>query len=539
MQSELQTGKTDMHYRVMTDYCRISTALMTSLLCLVFSATALAEVDLQLTKVSDLRDVVDINHAGDGSGRLFFVEQPGVIVIHADGQDQAQPFLDITDRVQFGGERGLLSIAFAPDYPQSGRFYVWYTQSGGDTVLSRFTVGNDPDQADASSEQVLLVVEQPYSNHNGGRLRFGPDGMLYLGLGDGGSANDPLGAGQDGTTLLGKLIRIDVETQDASYAIPPDNPFVGDDTTRDEIWATGLRNPWRISFDRDTGDLYIADVGQNEREEVNVQPASSSGGENYGWQVMEGSLCTTAGCDQAGLTLPVFEYDHGQGCSITGGEVYRGMAYPDLNGTYLFADYCQGTIWGLTRNAGQWSGDVLRSTSYQVVTFGEAGDGSVYMATTNGGVFLLSDGEVQPEPVFAINAGMNDAWYEEATAGQGMLIAVFEELGSMFLAWFTFDVERPPAETPSILGEPGHRWLTAQGPYSGTTATLDVYVSSGGIFDSPDPEVGPPDKVGTATITWSDCRNAVMSYDIDGVGSGSIPLRRVVDDNASLCEALQ
>jgi glucose/arabinose dehydrogenase len=528
-----------MQNREPTPSCQISTLLMTGLLCLVFPAAAMAEVDLQLTKVSDLRGVVDINHAGDGSGRLFLVEQPGVIVIHAGGQDQAQPFLDITERVQYGGERGLLSMAFAPDYAQSGLFYLWYTRSGGDTVLSRFSVGNDPDQADAASEEVLLVVEQPYSNHNGGRLRFGPDGMLYLGLGDGGSANDPLGAGQDRTTLLGKLIRIDVEPQNGGYAIPADNPFIGDDTTRDEIWATGLRNPWRISFDRETGDLYIADVGQSEREEVNVQPASSNGGENYGWSVMEGSLCTVGGCDQAGLTLPVFEYDHTQGCSITGGEVYRGLAYPALNGTYLFADYCQGTIWGLTRNAGQWSAGVLLSTLYQVVTFGEAGDGSVYMATTNAGVFLLSDGEVQPEPVFAINAGMNDAWYEEATAGQGMLISVFEEQGTMFLAWFTFDVERPPAETPSILGEPGHRWLTAQGPYSGTTATLDVYVSSGGIFDSSDPEVGPPDKVGTATITWSDCRNAVMSYDIDSVGSGTIPLRRVVDDNASLCKALQ
>ena len=517
----------------------LSTALITGLLCLALPPDALAVVDLQLTKLSDRREVVDINHAGDGSGRLFFVEQEGIVIIHANGQDQAQPFLDITDRVLFGGERGLLSIAFAPDYKQSGFFYLWYTQAGGDTVLSRFKVSNDPDQADASSEQVLLLVQQPYSNHNGGRLRFGPDGMLYLGLGDGGSANDPDGNGQNGATLLGKLIRIDVEPQHGTYAVPGDNPFLDDDNVRNEIWATGLRNPWRISFDRMTGDLFIADVGQSRREEINVQAAASTGGENYGWSVMEGSLCMTGGCDQEGLTLPVFEYDHNDGCSVTGGEVYRGMAYPGLAGTYLFGDFCEGTIWGMKQNGGQWEATQLLSTLYQIQTFGEGDDGSIYMATANGGVFLLSDGAVEAEPNFAINAGMNDAWYERATAGQGMLITVFENLGSMFLAWFTFDVERPSAETPSILGEPGHRWLTAQGPYSGTTASLDVYVSSGGIFDSPEPVVGPAEKVGTATLTWTDCRNAVLTYDIENVGMGTIPLRRVVDDNAALCEMLQ
>lgn len=513
--------------------------LVAAVLCLLFALPVAAAVDLQLTKISELREVVDINHAGDGSGRLFFVDQGGRVLIHANGMDQAQPFLDITDRVQTGGERGLLSIAFAPDYPNSGNFYLWYTQAGGDTVLSRFTVGNDPGLADASSEVILLVVEQPYSNHNGGRLRFGPDGMLYLGLGDGGSANDPLGSGQDGATLLGKLIRIDVDPQHGTYAVPPGNPFIGDDKVLDEIWATGLRNPWRISFDRANGDLYIADVGQGQREEVNVQASSSNGGENYGWSIMEGSLCVTGGCDQTGLTLPVYEYDHSEGCSITGGEVYRGIAYPGLAGSYLFGDYCQGMIWGMKRNGNQWEVTQLLPTPYQIQTFGEGGDGSLYVATANDGVFLLSDGEVTPEPAFAINAGMNDAWYEPATAGQGMLVTVFENQGTMFLAWFTFDMARPPEDASAILGEPGQRWLTAQGPYQGATGTLDVLVSSGGVFDSPEPVVGPPQKVGTATITWSDCRNALLTYDIESVGTGSIPLKRVVDDNAALCEALQ
>ena len=259
-------------------------------------------------------------------------------------------------------EQGLLSVAFAPDYASSGYFYVWYTDMGGGMVLSRFRVSGDPDVADPDSEEVLLIVLQPFENHNGGRLQFGPDGMLYEGLGDGGGSFDPDDNGQDGSTLLGKLIRIDVNPAlGGSYAVPADNPFVGNGSVRDEIWALGLRNPWRISFDRETGDLYIADVGQNRLEEVNVQPAASTGGENYGWDIMEGSQCTGGGdgCNRAGLTLPVAEYDHDLGCSITGGEVYRGSAYPDMDGVYFYGDFCSGRIWGLWRNGDAWDGAEL------------------------------------------------------------------------------------------------------------------------------------------------------------------------------------
>ena len=496
-------------------------------------------VDLMFTQVSDLGGVVDINHAGDGSGRLFLVEQAGRVAVNQDGQDLDGHFLDITDRVLAGGERGLLSIAFAPDYATSGYFYVWYTRQDGDTVLSRFRVSGNPALADAGSEQVLLVVAQPFSNHNGGRVRFGPDGMLYLGLGDGGGANDPLGAGQDTGTLLGKLIRIDVDPQHGTYAIPPDNPFVGNATALDEIWATGLRNPWRISFDRSSGDLFIADVGQGDREEVNVQPASSSGGENYGWSVMEGSLCVVGGCDMTGLTLPVAEYDHSEGCSITGGEVYRGLAYPDLNGTYLFGDYCLGTIWGTRWSGTQWETTELANTLYSIVSFGEGEDGSVYLAAAGSGVYLISDGQVQVEPDFGINPGMNDAWFDPVTAGQGFFIVVFEDQGLVFLSWFTYDTERPPQDVTAILGEPGHRWVTAQGPYSGDTATLDVFISFGGVFDSPVPAVGPPEAHGTMIIKWNDCHTAMLTYDMPSTGPGSVPLQRIVPDNAAVCEALQ
>jgi len=507
--------------------------------CLAVAGPARAVVDLQFTPISSRQGVVDINHAGDGSGRLFLVEQGGVIVIHRNGEDSAEPFLDITDRVETGGERGLLSLAFAPDYAVSGHLYVWYTRTGGDTVLSRFTVGADPDRVNAASEQILLEVAQPYSNHNGGRLRFGPDGMLYLGLGDGGSANDPLGAGQDGSTLLGKLIRIDVDPAHDGYAVPDDNPFLEDETVRDEIWATGLRNPWRISFDRATGDLFIADVGQSRREEINVQPEASRGGENYGWSVMEGSLCVETACDTSGLTLPVFEYGHDLGCSVTGGEVYRGRAHTALSGTYLFGDYCAGTIWGMQRVDGRWETTVLAETPYQILTFGEAEDGAVYLASANRGVFLLSDGVVSPEPPFAINAGMNDAWYDPATSGQGFFATVFPDQGTLFLSWFTYDLARPEPGTPAVLGDPGHRWLTAQGPYAGATGQLEVNLSFGGVFDAADPPVADPVPYGTISVRWIDCQHAMLSYELPVAGRGAVPLRRIAPDNGSLCEVLQ
>jgi glucose/arabinose dehydrogenase len=339
--------------------------------------------------VSGLSSPVHIAHAGDGSGRLFVVEQPGRIRIVKNGVLQATPFLDITSRVGCCGERGLLSVAFPPRYAQKGHFYVNYTNGAGNTVVARYRLTANPDVADPNSEQVVLSVAQPYSNHNGGQLAFGPnDGYLYIGMGDGGSGGDPENRAQNPAELLGKMLRIDVETgSPITYTVPATNPFLGTPAYRGEIWALGLRNPWRFAFDRLTSNLYIGDVGQNLYEEVDFQSASSAGGENYGWRIMEGFHCyNPANCQTAGLTLPVVEYDHGQGCSITGGVIYRGTQFGRMQGLYLYADYCNGKIWGLRRVGNVWQSRLLYDAPFPIATFGEDEFGESYVADYSGGV---------------------------------------------------------------------------------------------------------------------------------------------------------
>ncbi len=332
-------------------------------------------------RVSGLDRPTHITHAGDSSGRLFVTEQKGRILIVSRNTLLKKPFLDIRSRVGCCGERGLLSVAFPPGYEKKKYFYVNYTNRSGDTVVARYRVAAKQDSADPASEEILLTIDQPYSNHNGGQLAFGPDGYLYIGMGDGGSGGDPRKNGQKTSTLLGKLLRIDVESGGRQYAIPKDNPFARKKGYRPEIWALGLRNPWRFSFDRRTGDLYIADVGQNEYEEIHFQPASSNGGENYGWNIMEGGHCYRARtCSTDGLVLPIAEYDHSEGCSITGGMVYRGRAYPSLRGMYLYGDYCSGRIWGLRRSGAAWEKALLIDTSIDISTFGEDEAGNVYVA---------------------------------------------------------------------------------------------------------------------------------------------------------------
>ncbi len=338
-----------------------------------------------------------VTHAGDGSGRLFVVEKAGTVRVLKEGGVLPQPFLDIRDRVRSReSERGLLSIAFHPRYVQNGRFFVDYTDQEGATIIAEYRVSDDPNVADANSERVLLRIPQPAANHNGGQLQFGPDGYLYIGMGDGGSAGDPWGNAQNKGVLLGKLLRIDVDSGDP-YGIPADNPFVGEQGVRPEIWAYGLRNPWRFSFDRKTGDLYIADVGQNKWEEVDVQPASSKGGENYGWDIMEGFHCfePPSGCNPTGLTMPVLEYGHDQGCSITGGYVYRGGRYPALEGTYFFSDFCTGHLWGLKRTDTGWVWAKFTSLGINVSTFGEDEAGEIYVLDYGSGTLYHLEG---PEP---------------------------------------------------------------------------------------------------------------------------------------------
>ncbi len=336
-----------------------------------------------------LRSPVSITNAGDE--RLFVVEQRGRVQVLVNGELAAEPFLNITDRVTSGGEQGLLGLAFPPDHATTGRFYVYYTDENGNTVVSRFVAnGNSTDPA---TEQILLTQEQPYRNHNGGQLAFGPDGYLYIGLGDGGSGGDPHGNGQDLETFLGKLLRIDVSGD--MYTVPNSNPFVGQGGVRHEIWAYGLRNPWRFSFDSATGDLYIADVGQSAWEEVNLQPAASRGGENYGWNVMEANACyePRQNCDTSGLVAPVITYPHGGewGSSISGGYVYRGTSAPSLVGAYVFADYVSGRIW-TARADNDWQPELLLESGFRISTFGVGADGELYVADHSGGVIYRLGG---------------------------------------------------------------------------------------------------------------------------------------------------
>ena len=325
-----------------------------------------------------------VTNAGDGSGRIFVVEQGGRIRIIRNGVLEATPFLDIAGRVSCCGERGLLSVAFPPGYAAKGHFYVNYTNKAGNTVVARYRLTTNPDVADPGSEQVVLTVPQPYANHNGGQLAFGPnDGYLYIGMGDGGSGGDPENRAQNPAELLGKLLRINVEAGNPNtYTIPASNPFTQTAGYRPEIWALGLRNPWRFAFDRLTHDLYIADVGQDAYEEVDFQPAASTGGENYGWRIMEGLHCYNAAtCNTGGLTLPVAEYEHGTndsvGCSITGGMVYREVAFRRCRAYISTGTTVTARSGGCgAAERGLWETALLQTVGFNITTFGEdeAGD---------------------------------------------------------------------------------------------------------------------------------------------------------------------
>jgi glucose/arabinose dehydrogenase len=334
---------------------------------------------------------VQVVDPGDGSGRLVVVEQTGRLQIIQNGQILPAPFLDISTIVACCGERGLLSAAFHPDYPDNGLVFVNYTDANGDTVVARYRVSpEDSNRLDATNGETLLAVAQPAANHNGGLLLFGPnDGYLYVGLGDGGGGNGQ--NGQDLGALLGKILRIDVDATDDNqlYAIPPDNPFVDRAGARPEIWVYGLRNPWRFSFDRATGDLWIGDVGSTLFEEVNLQSGTSDGGENFGWDVMEGNTCRVeSGC--VDFVAPVSGFERSEGCVVTGGNVYRGAAIPDLYGIYVFADYCGGAVWGLTpRDNGDWARIGPVETGLRISSFGEDAVGEVYVVDLDGAVYRM------------------------------------------------------------------------------------------------------------------------------------------------------
>jgi uncharacterized protein (TIGR03437 family) len=398
---------------------RLVCALAILLLSLPVTVSCLAAQELNARLNSVVRGLdlpTYLTHAGDGSDILYIVEQRGRIRLLRNGVLESTPFLDIVARVGCCGERGLLSVAFPPGYTSKGYSYVNYTNRQGNTVISRFRTNTGRLTADPTSEQILLTITQPFANHNGGQMKFGPDGFLYIGMGDGGSGGDPQNNGQNRQALLGKMLRIDVESNLERYTVPTSNPFVNDSAYRPEIWALGLRNPWRFSFDRATGDMFIADVGQNALEEISYQPASSRGGENYGWRLMEGSNCfTPQNCNQQGLTLPIFDYGRSQGdCSVTGGYVYRGSRFPAQQGTYLFGDFCTGRLWGIRPNGTnpRWTVQGVQVTGMNISSFGEDEAGEVYLmhheGSPQGEVFLLTFGA----PRFTAGSIVNAASFE-------------------------------------------------------------------------------------------------------------------------------
>jgi glucose/arabinose dehydrogenase len=352
-----------------------------------------ASLNVDEIVASGFDNPLEITHAGDGSDRLFVVEQGGYIHIIENGSVLSQPFLDIHNLVTAGGEQGLLGLAFHPEYATNGYFFVNYTRSGdGWTVIARYEVSaGNPDRADINSAEIILTIPQPDSNHNGGKVAFGPDGYLYIGMGDGGGAGDTYDNGQNPNTLLGTILRLDIDNG-LPYSIPDDNPFVGGGG-HPAVWAYGLRNPWRFSFDRLTGDLFTGDVGQGAREEINYQPANATPPLNYGWPCREGfrTYTTDSPCDDQdlldSLTPPILDYPRTDGRSVTGGFVYRGPTFPDFYGRYFYADFASGRIWSVGMAAGgDWSApDLELDTPFMISTFGEDEQGELYIADHSGG----------------------------------------------------------------------------------------------------------------------------------------------------------
>lgn len=372
---------------------------VTAVVGLTLSVPVVAAIQL-MPIVSGLSNPLFVGHAGDQSGRLFIVERGGAIKVLQPGASTPTMFLNITSKVQStGSEQGLLGLAFHPLYETNGRFFVFYTRSGGEIVVAEYHVSGDPNFTDAATEEILLTIPHPSNtNHNGGMLAFGPDNYLYIGVGDGGGANDVPNNAQNRNVLLGKILRIDIDVpQGETYASPPSNPFVNDPNARDEIFVYGMRNPWRFSFDRAFGDLTVADVGQGAREEVNMQVAS---GGNYGWRIWEGFACTNndpALCgSQAGYIFPVFDYEHTGGrCSITGGYAYRGAQGAVANGTYVYGDFCTGEIFGWTGGPSQ---PLLLDTALMISSFGEDESGELYVVGLGGTVSKIVSATTPPPP---------------------------------------------------------------------------------------------------------------------------------------------
>jgi hypothetical protein len=491
-------------------------AFLLALACLPPGLAAAAAPPITLVPVaSGLADIVAATHAGDGSGRLFITLQDGQIVIFDGSQVLATPFLEISSLVRCCGEEGLLSVAFHPDYPVNGFFYVYYVNNSGNIVVARYHVSGNPDMADPTSAAILLVIPHPTnSNHNGGQLQFGPDGYLYIGTGDGGSGNDPPCNAQRDNTLLGKLLRVDVDqnvNMSPFYGIPPTNPFVGAGDPLDEIWAKGLRNPWRFTFDRLTGDLFIGDVGQSAREEVDFQAAAAAGGQNWGWKIMEGTQCGDGGssgcpggvpaCGDPSLLLPILEYDHSGGrCSITGGYRYRGSQVTGLGGYYLYADYCSGEIFAASESGGTWSGALLLDTPHFITTFGEDESGELYVShqASNGTLYRI----VAASPALSIN----DVSVTEGQSGSANATFTVSRTSSNLTSTVSFGTANGTAVSGSDYTAVSG---TVTFPPGSTTQPVSVPVI-GDLLDEPDE---------TFFVNLTSPTNATIA---DGQGVGTI-----------------
>ena len=408
---------------------------------LIMCQNTLSWCQIDLHPVSSgFNQPVGIAHAGDGSGRLFIVEQAGRIKVVSDlssGIVATEPLLHIVSKVSSGSELGMLGMCFHPQYPQQPYFYVYYTRgSFGNrkSVIERYTMSSlQPMLVDTSSALQIIEIDQPYENHNAGDIKFGQDGYLYVPLGDGGSGGDPLNHGQNPMTLLGSLLRLDVDQDDfpadpsRSYGIPPTNPFVSDSTYASEIWAIGLRNPWRFSFDRNTGDMWIGDVGQSSREEVNKQPSTSSGGENYGWSCKEGSLSPTFHpCLSGPLTDPVFEYGRTEGWSLTGGFVYRGDSFKALQGYYICADYGSGRWWKIKAD------DPSKVQSMQIISeissFGESESGELYAVHRGSGtLYRVMDADACPD-IFQVTTHSDTLYAAQSTLSSDVVISAMDKI---------------------------------------------------------------------------------------------------------------
>ena len=500
--------------------------------------------DLQLVPFADgFERPVDIAHCGDD--RLFIVEQytGRIWIVNREGVRLPEPFLDLPP-LSTQNEQGLLGLAFHPEYQNNGYFFVNYTRTNGDTRVSRFQVSaSNPNQADPNSEVVLFEVDQPYANHNGGCLKFGPDNYLYIGLGDGGSGGDPQGNGQNTGTMLGKMLRIEVNAANP-YAVPADNPFVNQPGFLPEIWALGLRNPWRFSFDRKTGDLWMGDVGQNNWEEIDFQPAASTGGENYGWRCYEGNhTFNTAGCGaMTNYVFPVDEYANaGADCSVTGGFVYRGLNYPNLYGHYLYTDYCSGKMWSLTPDgSGGWNKQLLKDlNNFQFVSFGENKNAELFLAALGSGIiYRLTDTQLQWDYTRNVLAPSCPG------AADGVLSVEFNAVAPpMQFLWSTGDTL---ATITSLAG--GVYTVTITAPNGATaTETFDLPASGLQLSGVVSPVNCPGDSNGAidltltgnvepATATWSD---GSSEFDRNGLSEGTYSVTVTTDEGCTLTQTFE